>query len=309
MKRPFYNAVHSLLFDQKHFLDALLGRFGGWLPDETYIRWNYYLNHSRPINLTNPQRYTEKLQWLKLYYRDPKWTQMVDKFAVKDIVRQLVGEQYVVPCIGVWSRPEDIEWDKLPNRFVLKTNHDSGNNGVFIVKDKSQIDTAKLIRQINRSLRTDTSRAGREWPYRDVKRCVFAEQYLEDATGELRDYKFFCFNGEVKYLFIATERQSGGEVKFNYFDADFNPLDIVQRHPMSTKPISKPIMFEQMKELASKLSNGLPEVRVDLYEVDNHIYFGEYTFFHHGGIAPFHPDKWDFIWGEQIKLPEMNNFK
>ncbi len=306
MKRPFYNAIHSLLFDQKHFLDALLVRFGGWLPDETYLRWDYYLNHSRPINLDNPQRYTEKLQWLKLYYRDPLWTQMVDKYAVKELVCERVGSEHVAPVYGKWDKGENIEWDKLPNQFVLKTNHDSGNNGVFIVKDKSKLDRSKLIRRINRSLRKDTSRAGREWPYRDVPRCVFAEKYLEDATGELRDYKFFCFDGTVKYLFIATERQSGGEVKFDYFDADFNHLDIVQRHPMSGKKIEKPAMFKQMKELAAKLSKGLPEVRVDLYEVDGRIYFGEYTFFHHGGIAPFHPDKWDFIWGEQIHLPERN---
>lgn len=306
MKRPLYNAIHSLLFDQKHFLAALLGRFGGWLPDETYIRWDYYLNHSRSINLTNPQRYTEKLQWLKLYYRDPLWTQMVDKYAVKALVSGRVGAEHVAPVYGRWERAQDIDWGKLPARFVLKTNHDSGNNGVFIVKDKSQINKHQLIRRINQSLKRDTSRAGREWPYRDVPRCVFAEQYLEDATGELRDYKFFCFDGEVKYLFIATERQSGGEVKFDYFDADFNHLDIVQRHPMSGKKIEKPAMFDQMKDLAAKLSIGLPEVRVDLYEVDGRIYFGEYTFFHHGGIAPFHPDKWDFIWGEEIHLPERN---
>ena len=236
------------------------------------------------------------------------WTMMVDKYKVKELVRERVGEQYVVPCLGVWNRGEDIEWDTLPNQFVLKTNHDSGNNGVFIIKDKSQITNHKsqIIRKINQSLRRDTSKAGREWPYKDVPRKVFAEEYLEDATGELRDYKFFCFDGKVKYLFIATERQSGGEVKFDYFDADFNHLDIVQRHPMSGKKIEKPIMFEQMKELAAKLSKGLPEVRVDLYEVDGRIYFGEFTFFHHGGIAPFHPDKWDYIWGEQIQLPQAN---
>lgn len=306
MKRPLYNAIHSLFYDPKHFLDALLVRFGGWLPDKTFIRWTYYLNHGRALNLDNPQRYTEKLQWLKLYYRDPVWTKMVDKYAVKELVSERVGEQYVVPCIGVWDAPYEINWEALPDKFVLKTNHDSGNNGVFIVKDKSKINIATLSRKISYSLATDTSKAGREWPYRDVKRCVFAEQYLEDATGELRDYKFFCFNGEVKYLFIATERQSGGEVKFDYFDADFNHLDIVQRHPMSGKKIEKPAMFEQMKALAAKLSKGFPEVRVDLYEVDGRIYFGEYTFFHHGGIAPFHPDKWDFIWGEQIHLPERN---
>lgn len=307
MKRPFYNAVHSLLFDQKQFLDALLERFGAWLPDEIYLRWHYYLNHGRSIDLENPQRYTEKLQWLKLYYRNSLWTQMVDKYRVKELVHERVGDEYVVPLLGVWNRAEDIDWDKLPKQFVLKTNHDSGNNGVFICRDKSKIKKAKWIRRINASLHRDTSIAGREWPYRDVKRCVFAEQYLEDATGELRDYKFFCFNGVVKYLFIATERQSGGEVKFNYFDADFHALDIVQRHPMSDKKIEKPALFEDMKELASELSKGLPEVRVDLYEVNGRIYFGEYTFFHHGGIAPFHPDKWDFIWGEQIQLPKRNN--
>jgi hypothetical protein len=306
MKRPVYNAIHSLLFDQKHFLDALLTRFGGWLSDETFIRWDYYLNHGRAINLENPQRYTEKLQWLKLFYRDPIWTQMVDKYAVKKIVSERIGEQYVAPVLGVWNRAEDIEWDNLPNQFVLKTNHDSGNNGVFICKDKSKIDKEKWIKRINRSLRKDTSKAGREWPYKDVPRRVFAEQYLEDATGELRDYKFFCFNGVVKYLFIATERQLG-EPKFKYFDADFNALDITQRHPMADKPIDKPKMFEQMKKLAAKLSNGLPEVRVDLYEVDGRIYFGEYTFFHHGGIAPFHPDEWDFIWGKEIRLPKANH--
>lgn len=307
MKRPFYNAIHSLLFNQEQFIDAILKRCGGWLPDELYIRWHYYLNHHRRINLTDPKRYTEKLQWLKLYYRDSFWTKLVDKYRVKELVRERIGDEYVVPCYGVWNRTEDIDWDKLPEQFVLKTNHDSGNNGVFICRDKAKIDKVQWTKKINASLKRDTSIPGREWPYRDVKRCVFAEQYLEDASGELRDYKFFCFNGVVKYLFIATERQSGGEVKFNYFDADFNALDIVQRHPMSDKKIEKPAMFEQMKKIAAKLSEGLPEVRVDLYEVNGRIYFGEYTFFHHGGIAPFHPDKWDLIWGENIILPDKNN--
>lgn len=306
MKRPIYNAIHSLFHNPKHFLAAIVDRCGRWLPDKTYLSWLYYLECGHTLNWTHPERYNEKLQWLKIYYRDPLWTTMVDKCMVKELVSERVGDKYVVPSLGVWDRAEDIEWDKLPNRFVLKTNHDSGNNGVFICRDKLQIDKSKWVKKINASLRRDTSIPGREWPYKEVKRCVFAEEYLEDATGELRDYKFFCFDGVVKYLFIATERQSGGEVKFNYFDADFNDLGIVQTHPMSDKKIEKPKMFEQMKELAAKLSKGLPEVRVDLYEVDGKIYFGEYTFFHHGGIVPFHPDKWDFIWGEQIRLPERN---
>lgn len=307
MKRPFYNAIHSLFFRPKHFIAALLYRLGGCLPDKTYLSWIYRLECGHRLNLDKPERYNEKLQWLKLYYRNPLWTLMVDKYRVKELVSERVGSECVVPCLGVWEKADDIEWDNLPNQFVLKTNHDSGNNGVFICKDKSKIDKEKWTKKINASLQRDTSMPGREWPYKDVKRCVFAEEYLEDASGELRDYKFFCFDGEVKYLFIATERQSGGEVKFNYYDADFKDLGIVQQHPMSDKKIEKPKLFEKMKELAAKLSKGLPEVRVDLYEVDGKIYFGEYTFFHHGGMVPFHPDKWDFVWGENIRLPKANN--
>ena len=306
MKRPFYNAIHSLFFRPKHFVAALLYRFGGCLPDETYLEWMYYLKCGRKLELENSKRFNDKLQWLKLYYRDPLWTKMVDKYGVKELVSERIGPEYVARCLGVWDSAKDIEWDKLPNQFVLKTNHDSGNNGVFIVRDKSKVNKSQIIRRINASLRRDTSIPGREWPYKDVPRKMFAEQYLEDASGELRDYKFFCFDGQVKYLFIATERQSGGEVKFNYFDANFQDLGIVQHHPMSNKKIEKPAAFEQMKELAAKLSVGLPEVRVDLYEANGRIYFGEYTFFHHGGMVPFHPDKWDIIWGENIVLPKAN---
>ncbi|MEE0950829.1 MAG: ATP-grasp fold amidoligase family protein [Paludibacteraceae bacterium] len=306
MKRPFYNAIHSLFHNPKHFTAALLYRFGKCIPDETYLRWIYYLETGNRLNVSNPQRYNEKLIWLKLYYRDPMWTIMVDKYGVKQLVSERVGSEYVVPVLGRWNRAEEIEWDKLPNRFVLKTNHDSGNNGVFIIKDKSKIGREKLVRKINASLHRDTSVSGREWPYRDMKRCVFAEQYLEDTTGELRDYKFFCFDGKVKYLYVATERQSGN-LKFNFFDEDFNSIDLWQSHPRSDMPIEKPAKYDEMKELAAKLSKGLPEVRVDLYEVNGRIYFGEYTFFSSDGTAAFHPDKWDFIWGEHIHLPKANN--
>ena len=305
MKRPLYNAIHSLIFNPRHLVAALLYRFGGWLPDQLYLQWIIWLDCKRKVELDNPKRFNDKLQWLKLYYRDPLWTQMVDKYAVKEIVRERVGEQYVVPCLGVWNRAEDIEWDKLPDKFVLKTAHDSGNNGVFIIKDKSKINK-KIIRKINQSLRRDTSLPGREWPYRDVPRRVFAEQYLEDQSGELRDYKFFCFDGKVKYLYVATERQSG-KLKFNFFDMSFKPLGMWQSHLPSEKPIEKPEHFEDMKALAAKLSNGLPEVRVDLYEANGNIYFGEFTFFSLGGMGTFHPDEWDFIWGELIHLPEANN--
>lgn len=306
MKRPVYNAIHSLFHNPKHVISAILFRIGGLIPDETYLRWVNFLECGRHLELNNPKRFNDKLQWLKLYYRDPLWTQMVDKFAVKEIVKKRIGEEYVVPCLGVWNRAEDIEWDKLPKQFVLKTNHDGGNFGVYICKDKSMINKDKWIKKINKSLHRNTYKLGREWPYKDVPRKVFAEQYLEDATGELRDYKFFCFGGVVKYLYVATERQTG-HLKFNYFDMDFKPLGMWQSHQPSDKPIEKPAAFEEMKELAAKLSKGLSEVRVDLYEVNGKVYFGEYTFFSLGGFASFHPDKWDYIFGANIQLPPKNN--
>lgn len=306
MKRPLYNAIYSLIHNPKHFLAAVLYRICGCLSDETYLRWIYYLETGNKLDLKDPKRYNEKLQWIKLFDHNPLYTELADKYAVKKIVSEKVGDEYVAKCLGVWDRAEDIDWDSLPSKFVLKTTHDGGNNGVFIVRDKLQIDKPQMIRRINASLHRDTFKLGREWPYKDILRRVFAEEYLEDANGELRDYKFFCFDGKVKYLFIATERQSGGEVKFNYFDADFNDLGIVQQHPLSDKPIAKPNVFEKMKEVAAKLSEGIPAVRVDLYEVNGKVYFGEYTFFHHGGFVPFHPDEWDFVWGNDIVLPQAN---
>lgn len=303
MKRPFYNAIYSLFHNPRHFVAAILYRVGGFLSDEVYLKWIYYFETGHKLDLKNPKRYNEKLQWIKLYDHNPLYTILADKYKVKEVVSNLIGEEHVAKCYGVWDRAEDIEWDKLPNQFVLKTTHDGGNNGVFIVKDKSEIDKRQLINAINKSLHRDVFLLGREWPYKDIPKRVFAEEYLEDATGELRDYKFFCFDGEVKYLFIATERQSGGEVKFNYFDADFNDLGIVQHHPMSDKKIDKPETFEEMKRVAAALSKGIPAIRVDLYEVNGKVYFGEYTFSHHGGFTNFHPDKWDFIWGDMIKVP------
>lgn len=306
MKRPFYNAIHSLIFNQKHFVAAILYRIGGFIPDETYIKWIYYLETGNKLDLQNPKRYNEKLQWMKLYDHNPLYTTMADKYAVKELVSEKIGEEYIAKCLGVWDRAEDIEWDSLPNRFVLKTTHDGGNNGVFIVQDKSKMNQSKLIRRINKSLRRNVFLLGREWPYKNIPRRVFAEEYLEDASGELRDYKFFCFDGKAKYMYVATERQTG-KLKFNYFDADFKPLDMWQAHKPSDKPIEKPKVFDQMKALAAKLSEGIRAVRVDLYEVNGKIYFGEYTFFSLGGIAKFHPDEWDFIFGANIQLPPKNN--
>lgn len=271
--------------------------------DEMYLRMLFRLKMGYKLNLKNPKTYSEKLMWLKLHDHNPEYTKLVDKYAVKKIVEQKIGSQYVIPTLGVWNRLEDIEWEKLPNRFVLKTTHGGGNTGVVICKDKSTFDREKAIEKLNRSIKQDIYKTLREWPYKNVPRRIIAEQFIEGENYDLPDYKFFCFDGEVKALFIGTERGTGN-VKFDYFDADFNHLDLIQQHPMSGRNIPKPVCFEKMKEVAAKLSQGIPHVRIDLYEVKGHIYFGEYTFYHHGGCVPFHPQKWDEIFGSWIQLPE-----
>lgn len=283
-------------------LNYLLIKYGFVLPDKLYLSLLLKARCDYWPHLNEPRTYNEKLQWLKLYNRRPEYTQMVDKYAVKEFVAQRIGEEYVIPTLGIWDRPEDIEWDKLPNQFVLKTTHGGGNTGVVICKDKKNLDKQDVNIKLGKSLKQDLYKTVREWPYKNVPRRIIAESFIEDGSGDLPDYKFFCFDGVVKALFIGTER-STGDVKFDYYDADFNHLDLVQVHPMSGKVIPKPMNFEEMKQIASKLSEGIPHVRIDLYNVNGRIYFGEMTFYHHGGVTPFHPKKWDRIFGDWITLP------
>ncbi len=286
-------------------LSVLVMRTNFLYPDELYVRMLFRSMMGYKLDLKNPKTYSEKLQWLKLYDHNPIYTKLVDKYAVKEIVKGKIGEQYVIPTLGIWEQPEEINWEALPNQFVLKTTHGGGNTGVVICKDKDTFDREKALAKLKESLKQDLYRKLREWPYKGVPRRIIAEQYIEAENNDLPDYKFFCFDGEVKALFIGTERGTG-DVKFDYFDADFNHLDLVQAHPMSGKDLPKPLHFEEMKQIASKLSQGMPHVRIDLYNVNGRIYFGEYTFYHHGGVTPFHPKKWDDIFGSWIKLP-MNS--
>jgi len=286
-----------------NILCLLVERFGFILSDKNYVSALYYLKMGKKLNLKNPQTYNEKLQWLKLYDRNPMYTTMVDKYTVKQYVESIIGKEYLIPTIGLWDRPEDIDWSTLPDQFVLKTTHGGGNSGVVICKDKANFDKNAAIKKLRKSYKHDIYKSHREWQYKNVIKRVLAEQYMEDSRyKELRDYKFFAFDGVVKALFIATERGTG-DVKFDFFDANFNHLDLVQQHPMSGTVIQKPVCFDEMKRIASKLSQGLPAVRIDLYEVDGHVYFGEFTFTHHGGVVPFHPESWDYVFGKWIKLP------
>ncbi len=271
--------------------------------DEIYLKWFYYLSTGKHLNLQQPTTYNEKLQWLKLHNRKEEYVTLVDKYAVKEYVAKQIGEEYVIPTIGKWDNPSDIEWDKLPDQFVLKTNHDGGGNGVVICKDSKDFDYKRAVTKMQKSMRRDVYKIGREWPYKDVKKCVFAEQYIEDTVlKELKDFKFYCFNGIPKILLIAVDRASG-QTKMNFYDMDFNPLDLQREHPNTMSPIDKPQCFDEMKQIAAKLSRDIPTVRVDLYEVNGHPYFGELTFFASSVLGCFKPEKWDRIWGDWIELP------
>lgn len=281
----------------------ILKQYFLWLPDKIYLSSLFRLSVGYKMDFKNPLTYNQKLQWLKVYNRNPLYTQLVDKYEVKDFVIQKIGQQHVAKTIGVWDNVDQIDFSTLPNQFVLKTTHGGGNTGVVICKDKSSFDIASAKKKLSLSMKQEIYRYNREWPYKNVRKRIIAEEYLEDKqTGELRDYKFFCFDGAVKAMFLATDRSSGN-VKFDYFDENFNHLEIVQQHPMSGLDFKKPVSFDNMKSIAEKLSAGIPHVRVDLYEVNGEVYFGEFTFFHHGGLVPFHPESWDFTWGDWISLP------
>lgn len=271
------------------------------LPDRVYIQLRYFMKFRKFCNLREPSTYNEKLQWLKLNYRIPGEWVLVDKVEVKERVAALIGSGYIIPTLGVYETEEDIEFDKLPDPFVLKCTHDSG--GVVLVRNKAAVDVAAVREKLRRALRRNYYFIGREPHYRHIQPRVIAEPFLkDDADGQLRDYKFFCFDGEVKALFIASDRASGN-VKFDYFDADFSPLDIRQPYPNSATLPAKPERYQEMLDIARTLSQGHPHVRVDLYEVNGRVYFGELTFYHFGGMEPFIPSRWDTVFGEWLTLP------
>ena len=276
------------------------------MPDNEYLKRMFHSRMGYELDLDNPKTFSEKLQWLKLYDRKPEYTMMVDKFEVKEYVAERIGKRYIIPTLGVWDNFDSIDFNKLPNQFVLKCTHDS--HGLVICKDKSQLNLNNAKDKLTKALQQNYFYSFREWPYKNVKPRILAEQYMEDDdTQELRDYKFFTFDGVVKAMFIATERQTEGvETKFDFFDTDFKHLPFINGHPNAKVLPEKPKTFEEMKELAAKLSKGIPHVRVDFYEVNGKVYFGELTFSHWSGLQPFVPEKWDYIFGNWLNLPEKS---
>lgn len=281
----------------KHILHKLWFLF----PDRLQIKCYYFIEMGKRLNLKNPQTMNEKLQWLKLNYRKHEFTDLVDKINVKAIVSKKIGAEHVVPLLGVWDSFDEIDFDKLPKQFVLKTNHSGGNTGVIIVEDKDQLDKAQAKQKLEKSLKTDIYQIYREWPYKNVKKRIFAEEYL---GKDLVDYKFYCFNGNAECVLLCIDRQIK-EPKFYFFDRNWNLCRYNKRGKAAPADFTlpKPEGIDRMFELASQLSEGFPYLRMDFFDVNGRIYFGEYTFFPASGYDYNRLPESDLYFGQRIVLP------
>ncbi len=272
-----------------------------WLSDKAYLNLVFRSVFGRKINWENPKTFNEKLQWLKINDRNPKYPSLVDKYEVKNIIADTIGEEYIIPTLGVWERAEDIDFNSLPQSFVLKCTHDSGS--VVICKDKKKLEIDKVRTLLNSKLGKNPYYFGREWPYKMVKPRIIAEQYLED--DELRDYKFMCFNGQAKCCFVFSDRFEESGVKLNVYDNKWQLMQMGRKYTTTKQGIERPINYDLMIKFSELLSKDIPFARVDFYEVKEKLLFGEITFYPNAGFTPFNPEEWDLIMGEWIELPKM----
>ena len=277
--------------------------FSRFMNDRTFIKLDYFSGMGKFPNLEKPTTYNEKLQWLKLNDIHPEYSRLVDKYEAKEYVRKILGDEFIIPTLGIWESFDEIDFETLPNQFVLKTTHDSG--GVVVCSDKSKFDREAARKKLEKSLKHNYFYEHREYPYKDIRPRIIAEKYLEDESGyELKDYKIFCFNGEPKLVEVDFDRFNGH--KRNVYDLNWNLIDLIIKFPGDkSRKIEKPIHFDEMLYVAAQLSKGIPHVRVDLYNVNGKIYFGELTFFHGSGMEKFDSIEWDYKLGNLIKLPQI----
>lgn len=292
---------YSSIFKLKKWIGVFTNsKLSHIVPDKQYLKLIGYTKGIK-INFENPMTFNEKLQWLKLYDRNPEYTRMVDKYEAKKYVAEKIGKQYVIPALGVWDKFDDIDFNSLPNQFVLKCTHDSG--GLMICRDKSSFDLTAAKKRINKCLKHNYYWHSREWAYKDVKPKIIAEEYMIDGENEcLTDYKFFCFGGEPKFMYRSMDKAK--DPRTDFFDMNYNRLDMRMRDPNSDSAPPKPECFEEMKSLARVLSANIPHLRVDFYEINGNVYFGELTFYHCGGFAKIYPEKWMDTLGDWIELPD-----
>ena len=270
------------------------------IPDKLYLKIIFRIKIGKKLNLKDPKTFNEKLQWLKLYDRNPKYTMMADKYKVREYVKEKIGEEYLIPILGVYDKFDDIDFNKLPNKFVIKCNHDSGS--VIICKDKKKFNQKVAKKKIDRAMKYNYFYVGREWQYKNIERKIIIEEYLNKLDGDVKDYKFFIFNNHFVYSFVCSNRQE--KVKFTFFDKNGKFIDIKQGGADNDKNVKLPINYKKMIKLSETLAKGTTELRVDFYEVEGKIYFGELTFFDSSGFAKFEPEEWDEKIGSWLKLPK-----
>lgn len=271
------------------------------VPDKVFVKIKHYIKTQERINLKNPKTFNEKIHWLKLNDRNPEYTQMVDKVAVRDLVEKTIGEEYLIPKLGVYESYDDIDFDALPNQFVLKANHTSGD--VFVCKDKSKLDYKRLKKDIDQWKTKNYYWIHREWPYKHITAKILCEKYMEDESeAELKDYKVLCFNGEPKLIQVMSNRRRG-YYNINHYDINWQPVNI-KRKKIDENPdgIPKPDQLDEMVEISRKLSKGLPFSRIDLYNTGEEVLFGEITFYPVSGYMDFADLKTNLMLGSWIDL-------
>lgn len=310
MKNELFNKILKYVTNKefRYFVNTDVFHMYRNMSDYEYLKKKYKDILGRDLNLDNPKSFTEKLQWLKINDRRDIYSKMVDKYEAKKFISSIVGDDYVIPTLGVWNNVEDIDFDKLPNQFVLKCTHDSAS--IIICKDKNKLNLKKVKRKLNKSLKRNFYVYHREWPYKNVPHRIICEPFMkeDDESIEnacLTDYKFFCFNGEPQVFYISKDK--GADPTTDFFDMNFKNLPFRMKDPNSKILPKKPECFEQMREMAKKLSKGIPHLRVDFYYINKHIYVGELTFYHCAGFVKIVPEEWDYKLGNMIDLSSVKS--
>lgn len=300
-----FKKISRYLFDKQYRFNINITRFNLYknMSDKEVLNNLYYFRFGKNIDWIHPKTFNEKMQWLKLYDRKKIYSTMVDKYEVKNYVANIIGKEYVVPTIGIYNNFNDIDFKEMPDKFVIKCTHDSG--GLVICEDKSKFNKKKAKKKIEKSLKTNYYYKSREWPYKNVKPRIIVEKYIEDKNiKELRDYKFFCFNGEPKIMYVSDNSHRNNQ-HCCFYDMNYNELNIKRRdYKDFEQKVKKPYNFNKMIEFSKMLSKNIPHVRVDWYEVNNKLYFGELTFYTCSGFIPFETEAWDYKMGEMLKLPK-----
>lgn len=297
--------------DPKYRFNILAGRgFYDGMSDEKYLKRRFKIIMGKELDLENPQTFNEKLQWLKLYDRKPEYTMMVDKYKVREYIAKVLDEKYLIPLLGVWKNPEEIDFDILPDKFVLKCNHNSGL-GMCVCKEKDKLDKERTIKNLRIGLTENHYFLCREWAYKDVEPCVIAEKFMVDENLQqkgwqgLLDYKFYCFNGEPRFLYVgyANIKNNIKQDMLSFYDLNWKKTPFYRiDHQELPFEVECPEKFEEMIDIAKKLSNGIPFVRVDLYYINKRIYFSELTFCPGGGYGEFSPYEWEKQIGSWIQI-------